>query len=368
MSPHRKIELQRAFIAALALIISGLFVWMIRDYLAALFLAGVLALFLAPPHAWLAKLFGDRRGLAAGLLVTVSVLAFVIPATILLGVVADQAIEVTQMVSPWVQEQVSRIRQDGLTGLPDWLPFRDEIIEYQASVTAQLGNLAGTVGRVLVNSLRAGTGGFLIATLNTFILIYALYYFLMSGQSLGRSAVSLLPMTKEGRDLLAERALSTIRATVKGSFLIAIVQGVLTGIGLFAAGVPGAIFWAAIAALLSIIPMIGPPLIWIPAAAWLIGTGQYIPGAGLVIWGTVVIGTSDNILRPILVGKDAKMSDLMVLISTLGGLTLFGAVGIILGPVIAALFSSIWYLFRETYAGLLEEEDEDADEAPSSED
>jgi predicted PurR-regulated permease PerM len=368
MSPHRKIELQRAFIAALALIISGLFVWMIRDYLAALFLAGVLALFLAPPHAWLAKLFGDRRGLAAGLLVTVSVLAFVIPATILLGVVADQAIEVTQMVSPWVQEQVSRIRQDGLTGLPDWLPFRDEIIEYQASVTAQLGNLAGTVGRVLVNSLRAGTGGFLIATLNTFILIYALYYFLMSGQSLGRSAVSLLPMTKEGRDLLAERALSTIRATVKGSFLIALVQGVLTGIGLFAAGVPGAIFWAAIAALLSIIPMIGPPLIWIPAAAWLIGTGQYIPGAGLVIWGTVVIGTSDNILRPILVGKDAKMSDLMVLISTLGGLTLFGAVGIILGPVIAALFSSIWYLFRETYAGLLEEEDEDADEAPSSED
>jgi predicted PurR-regulated permease PerM len=368
MSPHRKIELQRAFIAALAVIISGLFVWMIRDYLAALFLAGVLALFLAPPHAWLAKLFGDRRGLAAGLLVAVSVLAFVIPATILLGVVADQAIEVTQMVSPWVQEQVSRIRQDGLTGLPDWLPFRDEIIEYQASVTAQLGNLAGTVGRVLVNSLRAGTGGFLIATLNTFILIYALYYFLMSGQSLGRSAVSLLPMTKEGRDLLAERALSTIRATVKGSFLIALVQGVLTGIGLFAAGVPGAIFWAAIAALLSIIPMIGPPLIWIPAAAWLIGTGQYIPGAGLVIWGTVVIGTSDNILRPILVGKDAKMSDLMVLISTLGGLTLFGAVGIILGPVIAALFSSIWYLFRETYAGLLEEEDEDADEAPSSED
>ena len=89
-------------------------------------------------------------------------------------------------------------------------------------------------------------------------------------------------------------------------------------------------------------------------------------GAGLVIWGTVVIGTSDNILRPILVGKDAKMSDLMVLISTLGGLTLFGAVGIILGPVIAALFSSIWYLFRETYAGLLEDEDEEADETQAS--
>lgn len=358
MTPPRKAELQRAFIAALALIISGIFLWMIRDYLAALFLAGVIALFLAKPHDWLAGKLGDRRGIAAGLLVTVSVLAFIIPASLLLGVVAEQAIDVTQMVTPWVQEQVTLIREDGLTGLPAWLPFRDELIEYQASITAQLGNLAGTVGRVLVGSLRAGTGGFLVATLNFFILVYALYFFLMSGREIGRSAVTLLPMTVEGRELLAERALSTIRATVKGSFLIALVQGSLTGIGLFVAGVPGSIFWAAVAALLSIIPMVGPPLIWIPASIWLFATGSPIAAVALAVWGAVFVGTSDNILRPILVGKDAKMSDLMVLISTLGGLTLFGAVGIIIGPVIAALFTSVWYLFRETYSGLLDDEEE----------
>jgi predicted PurR-regulated permease PerM len=358
MSPHRKLELQRAFIAALALFISAIFLWMIRDYLAALFLAAVVTLFLARPHDWLTARLGKRRGLAAGLLVTVAVLAFVIPAAILLGLVAEQAIEVTGMVTPWVQEQVSQIRQNGLDGLPDWLPFRDEMIEYQATITAQIGNLAGTVGRVLVNSLRAGTGGFLIATLNFFILVYALFFFLMTGRRAARSAVSLLPMTTEARELLAERAVSTIRATVKGSFLIALVQGSLTGIGLFAAGVPGAIFWAAVASLLSIIPMIGPPLIWVPATIWLGATGHLIPAVGLTAWGVIVISTSDNLLRPVLVGKDAKMSDLMVLISTLGGLTLFGAVGIIIGPVIAALFTSVWFIFRESFAGLLEDEED----------
>ncbi|SDL96918.1 AI-2E family transporter [Maricaulis salignorans] len=356
MTPIRKIALERGFIIILALVVSWIFLWMIRDYLAALFLAAVLTLFLQAPQDWLSARFGGRKGLAAGLLVTGSVLAFVIPASILLGVVAEQAIEVTSMVTPWVQEQVGLIRENGLDSLPAWLPFRDEMIQYQATIATQIGSLAGSVGRILVSSLRAGTGGVLIAALNLFILIYALFFFLLTGRETGRKAVALIPMVREDRELLAERAISTIRATVKGSFLIALVQGSLTGIGLFAAGVPGAIFWAAVATLLSIIPMIGPPLIWGPSAIWLIVSGHPIAGIALAVWGAVVVSTSDNILRPMLVGKDAKMSDLMVLISTLGGLGLFGAVGIILGPVIAALFTSVWFIFREAFAGLLEEE------------
>jgi len=358
MTPQRKLELERGFIVVLALLISAVFLWMIRDYLAALFLAAVLTLFLQKPQDWLSDKLGGRKGIAAGLLVTGSVLAFVIPTAILLGVVAEQAIEVTGLVTPWVQEQVANIRENGLEGLPDWMPFREEIIQYQATVAAQLGSLARTVGNILVSSLRAGTGGVLVATLNFFILIYALFFFLLTGRETGRKAITLIPMTTEDRNLLAERALSTIRATVKGSFLIALVQGALTGAGLFVAGVPGAIFWGAIAALLSIIPMVGPPLIWVPSAIWLFATGHTVPAIGLALWGGIVVSTSDNILRPILVGKDAKMSDLMVLLSTLGGLTLFGAVGIILGPVIAALFSSVWFIFREAFDGLLDEDAE----------
>lgn len=358
MTPIRKIALERGFIIVLALVVSWIFLWMIRDYLAALFLAAVLTLFLQVPQDWLSAKLGGRKGISAGLLVTGSVLAFVIPASILLGVVAEQAIEVTGMVTPWVQEQVALIRTNGLDSLPAWLPFRDEMIQYQTTIATQIGSLAGSVGRILVSSLRAGTGGVLIAALNLFILIYALFFFLLTGRDMGRKAVALIPMVRADRELLAERAISTIRATVKGSFLIALVQGSLTGVGLFAAGVPGAIFWAAVATLLSIIPMIGPPLIWGPASIWLLASGHPIAGIALGIWGAVVVSTSDNILRPMLVGKDAKMSDLMVLISTLGGLSLFGAVGIILGPVIAALFTSVWFIFREAFSGLLEDEEE----------
>jgi len=367
MTPIRKISLERGFIIIIALIISWVFLWMIRDYLAALFLAAVLTLFLQTPQDWLSAKLGGRKGIAAGLLVAGSLLAFVIPASILLGVVVEQAIQVTSMATPWVQEQVTLIRENGLDSLPEWLPFRAEIIQYQAGIAAQIGNLTGSAGRLLVSSLRAGTGGVLIATLNIFILIYALFFFLLTGRETGRQAVNLIPMVRKDRELLARRAISTIRATVKGSFLIALIQGSLTGIALFAAGVPGAIFWAAVTTLLSIIPMVGPPLIWGPASIWLIASGQPVAGIALALWGTVVVSTSDNILRPMLVGKDAKMSDLMVLISTLGGLGLFGPVGIILGPVIAALFTSVWFIFREAFAGLLEEEaDETVDPEPDA--
>ena len=359
MTPLRKLELERGFIAALALIISGIFLWMIRDYLAALFLAGVLTVLLQPAQNWLSGKLGGRKGLSSGLLVTGTFFAVVVPAAILVGVIIDQAIDVSAMVTPWVQEQIADIRENGLDGLASWLPFREDIIRYQETLTGHIGDLASTVGGILVDSLRAGTGGILVATLNFFLLIYALFFFLLSGRGTARKAIALIPMTTKDRELLAERALSTMRATVRGTFLIALVQGGLTGLGLIVAGVPGAIFWAAVAAMLSIIPMIGPPLIWGPAAIWLVATGNPIAGIALAVWGAVVVSSSDNILRPILVGKDAKMSDLMVLISTLGGLTLFGAVGIIIGPVIAALFSSVWFIFGKAFEGLLDEEEEE---------
>jgi predicted PurR-regulated permease PerM len=170
-------------------------------------------------------------------------------------------------------------------------------------------------------------------------------------------------MAPEGRRLLAQRTLSTIRATVKGTFVIALVQGGLTGIALAVAGVPGAAFWGAVAGVLSIVPAVGPPLVWAPAGIWLLASGQYVAGAGVLIFGGVVIGHIDNILRPRLVGQDAQMSDLMVLLSTLGGLTLFGAVGIVIGPVIAALFASAWFIYAESFRPLLA----DAPEAETAE-
>lgn len=348
-----RLALQRGFIAALALSLSIIFLWMIRDFLGALFLAAVLAIFLFPLQKALTRLFRGRASPAASLVLVVAVVAVLIPLLALLTLVAQQAVEVGQTFVPWVQEQIRNFRAEGLAGLPDWLPFRDAMAPYQAEIAQRLTEAVSGLGGVLVGGITRATGGALAFVLNTVILLFALYYLLTSGPKAINSGMDLLPMRPKDRDLLVERTLSTIRATVKGTFVIAVIQGVLTGAGLAAAGVPGAAFWGAVAGILSVIPGIGPPLVWLPAAIWLWVTGSPVASVALAAWGALVVGVIDNLLRPILVGQDAKMSDLLVLLSTLGGLTLFGAVGIIVGPLIAALFTSAWYIYAESYKDLL---------------
>jgi predicted PurR-regulated permease PerM len=268
-----------------------------------------------------------------------------------------------------VQEQIRNFRAEGLAGLPDWLPFRDALAPYQAEIAQRMTEAVSGLGGVLVGGITRASGSALSFVLNTVILLFALYYLLTSGPASMKTGMELLPMRKTDRDLLVERTLSTIRATVKGTFVIAVIQGTLTGVGLGVAGVPGAAFWGAVAGVLSVVPGIGPPLVWLPAAIWLWVTGSPVPAVALAAWGALVVGVVDNLLRPVLVGQDAKMSDLMVLLSTLGGLTLFGAVGIIVGPLLAALFTSAWFIYAQSYKDLLaasEAEESSADTQTAS--
>lgn len=348
-----RLTLQRGFIAVLALVISAVFIWMIRDFLAALFLAAVLAIFVYPLQRSLTGLFRGQEALAASLVLIITVALVLLPLLALIGLVVSQAIDVGQSLTPWVQEQIRIIREEGLAGLPDWLPMRDAIGPYQDQIVSTVGSLGSNLSGFLVSGVTRATGSTFSAILNFFVLLFALFYLLTSGKQGLRSWLDLMPMRADDREHLAERVVSTIRATVKGTFIIAIIQGTLTGLALSVAGVPGAAFWGAVAGVLSVIPGVGPPLVWLPASIWLGMNGQLIPAIALAAWGAGVVGVIDNVLRPILVGKDAKMSDLMVLLSTLGGLTLFGAVGIIVGPVVAALFTSTWYIYQRSFEGLL---------------
>jgi predicted PurR-regulated permease PerM len=160
-------------------------------------------------------------------------------------------------------------------------------------------------------------------------------------------------MSSDGKTLLAERVLSVIRATVKGTFVIGLLQGGLAGLAFFVAGIQGAVFWGAVMAVLSVIPGVGAALVWVPAVIYLFATDQLVAAIALAVWCAVVVGTADNVLRPRLVGKDTQMPDLLVLLSTLGGLSLFGIVGIILGPMIATLFVAVWSLYRTSFAAEL---------------
>jgi predicted PurR-regulated permease PerM len=348
-----KSRFQQLFLLGLVFAVTVAFVWLIGGFLGALFLAALSAVLLAPIERNLTARLGGRSGLAASLTVLGAILVVVLPLLALLGLLAAEAASFSETVTPWVQRQLADANGANLTVLPDWLPLRDRLAPYEAQITAKLGEIGGTIGRYLVDGLSRLTQGTVQFFLSLFVMLYALFYFLRSGAGLADDVLACIPMSSRDKRQLSDRVLSVIRATVKGTFLIGMLQGGLAGLAFFAAGLQGAVFWGAVMAVLSIIPGVGAALIWVPAVIYLLATGQVWQGAGLAAWCAVVVGTADNVLRPRLVGKDTQMPDLLVLLSTLGGLALFGLVGIILGPMIASLFVAIWGLYRQSFAAEL---------------
>jgi predicted PurR-regulated permease PerM len=175
-----------------------------------------------------------------------------------------------------------------------------------------------------------------------FIALYLAFFLLRDGSALAVRVKAAIPLAESHKQALAKKFATVIRATVKGNIVIAGIQGVLGGLALWVLDVRGALLWAVLMAFLSLLPAVGAGLIWGPVAIYLLVTGSVAQGAGLIAFGVLVIGLVDNVLRPILVGKDTSMPDYVVLISTLGGLAVFGINGFIIGPVIAAMFIAVW--------------------------
>jgi len=348
-------RLQQQFLVALVLAVTAAFLWMIAGFIEALFLAALFALFLLPVQDWLSEQFGGRTALAAGFTVLFAVVVVLLPLLGLMGLLAAEAATLSETVRPWVDQQLAD--SEGLISrvLPDWLPARDALAPYEAQITSKLGDITSAAGSYLVSGLSRVTQGTVQFFVSLFVLLYALFYFLRSGSALAESMLGCVPMAPEDKSLLVERVVSVIRATVKGTFVIGIIQGSLAGFALFLAGIQGAVFWGAMMAVLSIIPGVGAALIWLPAVIYLLVTGQVWQGVALAVWCATVVGTADNILRPRLVGKDTKMPELLVLLSTLGGLAGFGIVGIVLGPMLATVFIAVWSIYRQSFAAQLDE-------------
>jgi predicted PurR-regulated permease PerM len=184
-------------------------------------------------------------------------------------------------------------------------------------------------------------------------MLYAMFFFLMDGPRILDKFLYYMPLSPADEERMVEKFLSVSRATIKGTLIIGIVQGGLAGIAFWVVGIDGAVFWGTIMAILSIIPGVGTALVWIPAVIYLVAKGHMGSAIGLFVWCAAVVGTVDNVLRPWLVGKDTKMPDLLILLGTLGGLIVFGAPGIIIGPIIAALFVTIWDIYGTAFKDVL---------------
>jgi predicted PurR-regulated permease PerM len=345
------LRFRQAFLLLLVAGISLLFLLVIRRFLLAVLLAAVFAGLAYPLYRWMVRRVRGRRALASVLTILLLLLLVALPLAGFLTLVASEAVQVSQGAGEWFQEQSGRL--DDLRALVERIPFAARLLPESESLAEQFREVAGRTGGALMGTVAAATRGTLSFFLQLFVLLYAMFFFLLDGPAILRKILYYIPLDPAEEEALLERFVSVTRATLKGSLLIGVIQGATAGLAFWVAGVPGPAFWGTVMVVLSVIPALGAALVWVPAVVYLFLVGKVAAGVGLLIWCALVVSTIDNFLRPRLVGRDARMSDLLILLSTLGGIFVFGAVGFIVGPIVAALFVSIWHIYGETFSDWL---------------
>ncbi|NNF03109.1 MAG: AI-2E family transporter [Rhodothermales bacterium] len=352
-------QLHRRTLLILVLVISLLFLWMVRGFLIALLLAAVFSAMANPLSSRLKRWCGGRAGLAAVITILVLLIVVGAPLSAFMTLVATQAVDISQAARPWIEQQITA--PGGIREFLDQYPALQGIIPEESEIIAKVGEFASAAGRFLANSVVGLTRGTVNFFLQLFVLLYAMYFFLKDGDYILDRILYYIPLPPDSEMELIEKIVSVTRAVLKGSLVIGIIQGTLAGAAFWVAGVPGWAFWTTVMIVLSIIPAVGSALVWIPAAVYLAFNGSTLTTLLFVAWCAAVVGTVDNFLRPRLIGKDTKMPDLLVLIGTLGGIFLFGAIGFILGPIVAGLFLAVWYMYGDAYSDVLEESEIDPD-------
>ncbi len=328
-------------------LISLLFLTMVQQFLVAIFMAAVFAAMTHPGYVRLAQWLGGRRYLASLISLLLLFAVVLIPIVILTMVFIGQAVNVGQSMTPII---VNFLKEPGsFEDVLQRLPFYEELTPYAEQMTNQVASAVEGFGRLLVSqisNIALGTVQFLFLTV---VFSYTFFFFLIDGSKVVNAILYYLPLQDQDERLMLRKFTSVTQAMVVGTLLIGILQGTLAGIAFAIAGVPNAVFWGTVMAVLSIIPGVGSALIWLPASIILIAQGSYGAGIGLLVFCLLVVGSIDNLLRPILVGKHTDMHELMIFFGTLGGLFTFGMAGLLIGPLIASLFITIWEIYGEAF-------------------
>lgn len=352
MTKNTNNRLQQGFVLILlAMIIIG-FLGMIRHFLIAIVLAAIFSGLLYPLYSQLKNWLHGRQTIASILTLAIAILAIGLPLATIVGIVASEALQVSRQLKP-ILKQAFNTNQPIVEQLPDWLHFLEKLEPYRENIIEKLSEASQSIGSWLISSLSSATQDAFVFFVGLFVLFYAMFFFFVHGVSLLQSLKSILPLSKEDREMVLDRGLTVTQASLKGILLVGALQGLLVGLAFWASGLNGPAFWGAVVFVLSAIPGLGAPLIWLPAAIYLLSTGSPGWGIGLIVWGVFVVGLVDNLLRPIIIGHDAKLPDIIILVSILGGIATFGPVGLIIGPVIAAILDTVLNIYRRIFADQL---------------
>ncbi|WP_433736145.1 AI-2E family transporter [Pseudomonas putida] len=330
-------------------VVSIAFIWILLPFYGAVFWAVILGILFAPMQRRLQLKFGWQRNLTSLLTLSICLVIAILPVIIISALLVQEGAAVYQRIEsgeldiagyvaqikhslpPYFQHLMDRFGLGGLEGM------REKVVK---------SAMAG--GQALATQVFSFGQGTFDIVVSFFIMLYLLFFFLRDGAELARKVRAAVPLEEQQKRRLQLKFNRVVRATVKGNLLVAITQGALGGLIFWLLDIPSALLWSVLMAFLSLLPAVGAGIVWAPVAAFFLFTGAIWQGVALGLFGVFVIGLVDNVLRPILVGKDTKMPDYLILISTLGGLAVFGLNGFVIGPLIAALFMSSWDIFLET--------------------
>ena len=320
--------------------------WILLPFYGVIMWGSITALLFAPWYRWLLPRFKRKATLAALVTLAAVVVIVILPMVMITAVLAREAALVYEKIESG-QLNIVGYFQSIFNLLPAWITdilSRAGLSDFdslQRRITSLL--LQGSQF-IATQALSIGQNTFQFLT-SIFITLYLAFFLIRDGQLVARTIRQAIPLAPIHKNELIAKFATVIRATVKGNLVVALIQGVLGGLAFWFLGVGAAVLWAVLMAFLSLLPAVGAALVWFPVAIYFFIIGSIWQGLALVAWGVLVIGLVDNILRPLLVGKDTRMPDYVVMITTLGGMTVFGINGFVLGPAIAAMFIAVWHIF-----------------------
>ncbi|MDO3723070.1 AI-2E family transporter [Marinobacter sp. chi1] len=361
---YAKLE-TRTFLALLVGV-SLAFVLLMKPFFGPIFWAVAIALIFHPVQQLLIRKLGDRPNLNALITLVCCMVIVVIPVLVLVTSLIAEGVGLYQRIQSGEIRPGEYIDQvnDSFPAIEAFLaPFGVDFAELRdRAVSLFVG------GSQFLAKQAIGVGQ------NTFqfflglaLMVYLAFFLLRDGDKLVELIIRALPLGDERERLLFAKFAEVTRATVKGNLLIAIIQGALGGLIFWVLGISGALLWGVVMAVVSLLPAVGAALVWVPAAVYLAAVGDVVQAVVLTVFGVVVIGLADNLLRPVLVGRDTKLPDYIVLLSTLGGIVMFGVNGFVMGPLVAALFMAFWGIFIREFGQDSEAEEPSAGEPGDAE-
>ncbi|MBU1178143.1 AI-2E family transporter [Patescibacteria group bacterium] len=332
--------------------ITLVFLWILRPYVYAVFWAAVIATMFYPLYGRVLNILRGKKTLATSLTMIIIVLIFLIPLAGIVSLIIQQALSLYDTYGN--QETIDRASYYLQSYLDH--PWIQPALGEDFDVTKKLEEWSTGISSFLYQYVTSWGQNTLRAVIQFFIMMYTLYYFLKDGERILRKLMYLLPLGDQYEKMLFERFVSTARATMKGTIVIGVIQGLIGGLAFLAAGVPAAAFWGLIMIILSIIPAVGAFVVLLPAAVVMFATGN-IWQAVVILIALLIASLVDNFLRGPLVGKDTQMHPLFIFFATLGGLLAFGISGVIIGPILAAFLLSIWGMYEQKYKVELDKAD-----------